>query len=144
MVVCAVVDQQHVSAVRVSPAALPFDPVARKYDTVDEYIASFADDVRPVLEDVRAAVRRAIPGVQESISYDMATFSLAGRYVLYVAGWKRHVSLHAVGVLPDAVEADVASFRSGNGTVKFPLNAPMPLLLIERIAAEMALQRGDR
>jgi uncharacterized protein YdhG (YjbR/CyaY superfamily) len=122
--------------------ALPFDPVAPKHTSVDEYIASFADDVRPVLEDVRRAVVRAIPGVEESISYDMATFSRSGRYVLYVAGWKRHVSLHAVGVLPDALEADVAAFRSGNGTVKFPLHSPMPLALIGRIAAEMALQRA--
>lgn len=122
--------------------ALPSDPVAHQHTSVDDYIASFPDDVRPVLEDVRAAVVRAIPGVEESISYDMATFSVSGRYVLYVAGWKRHVSLHAVGVLPAALEADVAAFRSGNGTVKFPLRSPMPLALIERIAAEMALQRA--
>ena len=122
--------------------ALPFDPVAPQHTSVDDYIASFPDDVRPVLEAVRGAVVRAIPGVEESISYDMATFSMSGRYVLYVAGWKRHVSLHAVGVLPDALEADVAAFRSGSGTVKFPLRSPMPLALIERIAAEMASQRA--
>lgn len=118
--------------------------MADKYDTVDDYIASFPDTVRPVLEQARGVIRRAIPGVQESVSYNMATFSMDDRYLVYLAGWKKHISLHAVPDLSGELEGAVAPHRSGHGTVKFPLKRPIPLELIERIVAEMVQQRSRR
>ncbi len=116
--------------------------MSTKFDTVDAYIESFPDAVRPVLDEVRAVIRRAIPGVEESISYDMATFSMRGHYVVYFAGWKKHISLHAVPDLAPDIEAAVTPYRSGRGTVKFPLNRPIPLDLIEQIVSEMVQQRS--
>src|SRR5688572_6706824 len=111
--------------------------------TVDEYIASFAPDVQRTLESVRAAIRAAVPGTEERISYGIPTFTLDGRYVVYFSGWKRHVSVYPI---PD-VEADtelaeqIAPYQAGKGTLKFPLDKPMPLELIAAEAARLLEQR---
>lgn len=89
------------------------------FATVDEYIASFPPDVRRTLTDVRAAIRAAVPGTEERISYGIPTFTLDGRYVVYFSGWKRHVSVYPI---PDA-DADLArriapyQFRQGHPEV---------------------------
>ena len=116
--------------------------MSTKFDTVDAYIGSFPETVRPVLNEVREVIRRSIPGVEESISYDMATFSMEGHYVVYLAGWKKHISLHAVPDLAADLEDVVAPYRSGRGTVKFPLKRPIPLDLIEQVVSEMVQQRS--
>ena len=114
-----------------------------EFDTVDAYFASFPAEVRSRLEDVRSAVHRANPGIRESVSDDMAEFSLDGRYLVYCAGWKKHISLHAVPSLSAGLESAVVPFRSGRGTVKFALNKPVPIVLVEQIIAELTLQRAE-
>ena len=116
--------------------------MATKFRTVDDYIESFPDVVQPVLEQLRGVIGEAIPNAEESISYDMPTFSMAGHYLVYFAVWKKHISLHAVPDMGADLEAAVAPHRSGQGTVKFPLDRPLPLELIERIVTEMVRQRN--
>ena len=114
-------------------------------ETVDDYIASFPLDVQRTLEEVRAAIREAAPGTEERISYGIPTFTLDGRYVVYFSGWKRHISVYPI---PD-VEADadlahrIAPYQSGKGTLKFPLDEPMPLDLIGAVAARLLEQRRE-
>ena len=60
----------------------------------DEYIAGFPPRVRAVLRRVRSAIRKAIPGAEEAISYQMPTYKLNGRPVIYFSGWKEHYSLY--------------------------------------------------
>ncbi len=116
--------------------------MATNFSTVDAYIESFPDAVRSVLDNVRAVIRRVIPDVEESISYGMPTFSVDGRYLVYLAGWKKHISLHAVPDLSASLETEVAAYRSGRGTVKFAFSRPIPLDLVERIVSEMVRQRA--
>lgn len=111
--------------------------------TVDEYIASFPPEVRPVLEDARRAVRAAVPDAGETISYGIATFTVAGRSLVYLAGWKHHVSVYPVPSGDPALEAAIAPYRAAKGTLKFPLNRPVPYDLIERVAARLLAQRED-
>lgn len=86
---------------------------------VDEYIAGFPDDVRLVLEEFRAAVHRAAPGVTETISYRMPTFLLDGRPLVHLAGWKKHVALYPLPAGDTEVDAyrtetDTGRSRSGS------------------------------
>ena len=64
--------------------------------SVDDYIASQPEDVRPILERVRGAIRKAIPKAEEVISYQIPTYNLHGDAVIYFAGWKQHYSLYPV------------------------------------------------
>jgi uncharacterized protein YdhG (YjbR/CyaY superfamily) len=111
--------------------------VAANFDSVDTYIASFPEDVQPVLQGVRAAVHAGVPGLTEGISYQMPVFRLDGRPIVQFGGWKRHVGMYPV---PDdlALEDELAAYRSTKGTVKFPLNEPVPYELVERIVTMIA------
>ena len=111
------------------------------FATVDEYFASFPDDVRDVLEEARRRIHRAIPGAQETISYDMAYFTRHGKSILGLAGWKRHISIYPAPAGDEAFEREIAPYRSAKSTVKFPLNKPVPYELIERIAGLLLAQR---
>lgn len=115
--------------------------MAPKFETVDEYIASFPPDVRERLEAVRAAMRRAAPGTQEAISYGIPTFKLDGRYVVYFAGWKDHISVYPVPDGDAELDRELAPYRAAKGTLKFPLRDAVPYDLIERVAALLMARR---
>ncbi len=111
------------------------------FSTVDEYIGSFPPDVQTVLEHVRAAIRGAAPGTEERISYGIPAFTLDDRYVVYFSGWKRHVAVYPIPAADPELERDIAPYRAGKGTLRFPLDRPMPLELIGRIAARLVERR---
>jgi len=105
------------------------------FKSVDEYIASQPDDARRILERVRAAVRKALPEAEEAISYQMPTYRLNGRAVIYFAGWKQHYSLYpASGNLVASFGDNLKPYEISKGTIRFPFSAPVPAKLIEAIA----------
>jgi uncharacterized protein YdhG (YjbR/CyaY superfamily) len=107
------------------------EPVA---NSIDEYIAQFPPATREALEKLRALIRATVPGVTERISYGIPTFDLYGRYLVYIAGFKDHVSLYPItGAVAEALAEDLAPYRSGKGTARFALGEPLPLDLIRRI-----------
>ena len=116
------------------------------FATVDEYIATFPPDVQRTLEEVRAAIRAAVPGTEERISYGIPTFALHGRYVVYFSGWKRHVSVYPIPDTSDdpAFERELKRHVAGKGTLKFALDEPMPIGLIQRVAKRLLEQRRAR
>lgn len=110
-----------------------------KHGSIDEYIAAFPQDVQEKLQEIRSLIRQVAPQAVETISYDMPAFNLNGTYLIYFAGWKKHVALYPVtekifGVL----SAELAGYKGTKGSVHFPLNKPMPLDLIRKIT-EMRL-----
>src|SRR5579862_3784881 len=102
---------------------------------VDEYIAGQPENVRPKLEQVRAAIRRAVPEAVEGIGYRMPGYKLHGKPMLYFAGFKEHYSLFAAsGTFFAALEDELRGYELRKGTVQFPLAKPVPVKLIARIA----------
>lgn len=114
-----------------------------KVATIDEYIASFEPGTRTILEDVRAAIRRGAPSAGERISYGIPTFTVDDRYLLYFAGWKRHIAVYPVPAGDTALQRDVEPYKAAKGTLRFPLSAPIPYALIERIAAAALRERAQ-
>jgi uncharacterized protein YdhG (YjbR/CyaY superfamily) len=103
--------------------------------SVDEYMAAQPEAVRPKLEQVRAAIKRAVPEAVESIGYRMPGYKLHGKPMLYFAGFKEHYSLFAAsGTFFAALEDELKGYELRKGTVHFPLSKPVPVKLISRIA----------
>jgi uncharacterized protein YdhG (YjbR/CyaY superfamily) len=103
--------------------------------TVDEYLERQPDRTRAALEIVRAAIQRALPNAEETISYSMAAYRLGGKIVLYFAGWKEHYSMYPAGELVmAALKKELAGCQVQRGTIRFPLSEPVPASLIEKIA----------
>jgi uncharacterized protein YdhG (YjbR/CyaY superfamily) len=115
------------------------------FKSVDEYIATYPDDVQPILQRVRKAIRQAVPGAEEVISYQIAAYKLHGSRVLYFAGWKEHFSLYpANDHLVKAFKNELAQYKVSKGTIRFPLSGPVPVKLIERIAKFRAKEAAER
>ena len=76
--------------------------MAEHFESVDDYIASFPPEVQAELQAARRTIRAAAPDAEESISYAIPTFSLAGRPVVYLSGWKKHISIYPVPELTRA------------------------------------------
>src|SRR5688572_27108091 len=82
----------------------------KRFQTIDEYIESFPDDVRPVLEQVRQTIREAAPEALEAISYQIPTFKLRGRYLVYFSGWKNHISLYPLPAVTGALDEELTPY----------------------------------
>jgi uncharacterized protein YdhG (YjbR/CyaY superfamily) len=118
---------------------------ARRLASVREYIASKPKASRASLEAVRRAIRKAIPAAQEGLAYQMPAYTLGGIAVLYFAGWKTHYSLYpASDALAAKFARELAPYERSKGTIRFPLAAPVPVRLIERIAKFRARQVSAR
>ncbi len=103
--------------------------------SVDQYIASQPEAVRSKLEQVRAAIRKAVPQAIEVIGYRMPGYKVHGKPMLYFAAFKEHYSLFAAsGSFFSTLEHELEGYELRKGTVHFPLNKPVPTGLISRIA----------
>jgi uncharacterized protein YdhG (YjbR/CyaY superfamily) len=127
-------------------AASPRDTVTKTdLPSVDQYIAAQPESAQRVLERVRSAIRKAVPGAEEVISYKIPAYKLHGRPVLYFAGWKSHYSLYpATSRVVAAFKDDLASYEVRTATIRFPLSRSVPVKLIERIAKFRAKEVADR
>jgi len=115
------------------------------FESVDQYIATHSPKVQAILQRVRRIIRKAVPGAEEAISYQIPTFKLHGTYVVYFAGWKQHYSLYPVSArLVAALGADLTAFEQSKGTIRFPLSEPVPTHLISRIAKLLAKAAEER
>src|SRR5215510_8754257 len=104
-------------------------------ESVDEYIAAQPEAVRPKLEQVRSAIRTAVPEAVEGIGYRMPGYKLHGKSMLYFAGFKEHYSLFAAsGTFFAALEEELRGYELRKGTIHFRLDKPVPVKLITRIA----------
>ncbi len=115
------------------------------FKSVDEYIATHPEDVQAILQRVRRTIRKAVPGAEEVISYQIPAYKLHGSPVLYFAGWKQHYSLYpATDHVVEACGDDLAPYKVSKGTIRFPLSRPVPVKLIERIAKLRAKEAAER
>ena len=115
------------------------------FKSVDEYLATQPEAVWAVLERVRSAIRKAMPGAEEAISYQIPTYKLHGRAVLYFAGWKQHYSLYpASSHLVAAFKDELAPYEVNKGTIRFPFSKTAPVKLIGGIARFLAKEAEVR
>jgi uncharacterized protein YdhG (YjbR/CyaY superfamily) len=101
-------------------------------NTIDEYTAGFPQDVQIILEKVRSTIRETAPGAEETIKYQMPTFTLKGNLV-YFAAYKNHIGFYPVPTGMEEFREELSGYKTGKGSVQFPLDKPIPYDLIGRI-----------
>ena len=99
---------------------------------IDEYIARFPDDVRQTLEKIRMTIRKAAPDAQETISYQIPTFTLQGNLV-HFAAFKKHIGFYPGPSGIEKFKDELFGYDGAKGSVQFPLDKPVPFGLISRI-----------
>lgn len=111
---------------------------------IDEYIATFPKDVQKVLEQVRAAIKKAAPGAEQTISYAIPTFKLNGSNLVHFAAFKNHIGFYATPTGHAEFKKELSIYRQGKGSMQFPLDQPMPLGLISRIVKFRVKQHAEK
>ena len=105
----------------------------KPFKTIDEYIGTFPEDVQTILEKMRKTIREAAPGAVETISYQMPTFKLNGRGLVYFAAFKNHIGFYPIPSGVEALEKELSPYKQGKGSVQFPIDQPVPYDLVRRI-----------
>ncbi|HPU52571.1 MAG TPA: MmcQ/YjbR family DNA-binding protein [Burkholderiaceae bacterium] len=128
----AVVTQLVRTAYDFKAASVPVRRPGPGPDTIDAYIDGFPPRVQTILQSVRATVRTAAPLAEETISYRIPAFKYRG-VLVYFAAFHHHIGFYPPVSGDPALEAAVAPYAGEKGNLRFPLDEPMPLALIERI-----------
>ena len=101
--------------------------------TIDEYVSEFPPETQQVLQELRALIRSLAPEATETISYAIPTFDLHGKHLVHFAGYEKHVGLYPAPSGMEAFREDLRPYKTGKGSVQFPLDQPLPTDLIRRI-----------
>jgi uncharacterized protein YdhG (YjbR/CyaY superfamily) len=112
--------------------------------TIDAYIAAFPLEVQTMLEQIRVAIRETAPDAQETISYAMPTFTLNGHYLVYFAAYKKHIGLYPSPIGVEEFQEAVSLYGAGKGTMKFPLDQPIPFDLIRNVVRFRVKEHAER
>jgi uncharacterized protein YdhG (YjbR/CyaY superfamily) len=102
------------------------------YTNIDEYIASFPEEIQVILEQVRATIHEAAPDAKETISYQMPAFALEG-ILVYFAAFKNHIGFFPTASGVAHFEKELMKYKTSKGTIQFPLDRPIPFDLIRKI-----------
>ena len=111
-----------------------------KPQTIDEFIAQYPDDLRQKLETIRTIIRKGAPMATEAISYGIPAFKLNGNF-LFFSAFKGHVAIYP---RVKSLEKELSAYEGGKGTIKFPIDKPLPLALIRKIVEAKLLENLDR
>ncbi len=101
-------------------------------EAVDGYIAEQPEEVRPILEEFRAVIRKNAPAAEESIRWGMPTYRMKTN-VIHFAAQKKHVGLYPG---PDAVTVfsqRLSGYEMSKGTIRFPYDKPVPFDIVAEI-----------
>jgi len=101
--------------------------------TVDDYIASFPKDLQVLLNNIRKTILEKAPQAIESISYGMPAYKTNGKPLVYFAAFKNHIGFYATPNGHSKFAKELSIYKSGKGSVQFPLDKPIPFDLIGRI-----------
>lgn len=102
------------------------------FKTVDEYIKSFPANIQIILKKIRSIVRECAPEAIEKISYQMPCFKL-NHNLVYFGAFKDHIGFFPTPSGTDAFKRELSKYKSGKGSIRFPLNEPIPYDLIKKI-----------
>ena len=94
------------------------------FKTTDEYISTFPISTQNILEELRAIIRETAPAATEKISYQMPTFVLNGRQLVYFAAYEHHIGFYPGAGVIQAFESELNNYKTAKGTIQFPLLSP--------------------
>lgn len=103
-----------------------------KPNDINEYIAAFPENMQKLLEQIRSIIQKAAPEATEAISYAMPTFKLNG-ILVHFAAFQNHIGFYALPSGNEAFQKELSAYKTGKGSIQFPINEPLPEALITKI-----------
>lgn len=115
----------------------------RQFKTMDEYINAFPEDIQRILKELRQTIKELAPDVEETISYQMPTFTLHGNLV-HFAAFQNHIGFYPTPSGIEAFKKELSRYKGAKGSVQFPIDEPLPLPLIRRIVEYRVKENVER
>lgn len=112
------------------------------YKNVDHYISLQEAWAKPVLEKIRQTIRKAVPAAEEVISYQVPAFRLYGM-MMFFAAFKKHYSVFTLPRYLKAFTNELASYKTTKSAINIPVEKPVPVQLITKIAKYAAAQNSE-
>lgn len=100
---------------------------------IDDYIAPFPGPVRKLLHQLKRTIQKAAPAAVETMSYGIPTFDFEGKHLVHFAGYARHIGFYPGARVGAAFEREFSKYKTGKGSVQFPLDEPLPVELVGRV-----------
>lgn len=113
------------------------------YKNIDEYITSFPSGIQVILEKLRQTIHEAAPEAREAISYGMPTFKFNGNLV-HFAAFEHHIGFYPTPSGTASFQKELAPYKSGKGSVQFPLDKPVPFGLVKKIVKFRVKENRER
>jgi len=104
----------------------------KRFTSIDEYIDLFPKEIQEILENIRKTIKSSAPKSSETISYQMPTFKLNG-ILVHFAAHKNHIGFYPTPSAIKEFSNELENYEFSKGSIKFPINEPIPLNLIKRI-----------
>ena len=108
-------------------------PPRKKFESIDEYIVHFPDNVQDILEELREVISKSAPEAEETINYGMPTFKLNGKNLVHFAAYKNHIGFYPAPSGIAAFRKEISEYKSSKGAVQFPIDKPIPYPLVKKI-----------
>jgi uncharacterized protein YdhG (YjbR/CyaY superfamily) len=112
--------------------------------TVDAYISGFPKETQEKLQEIQSLIRKELPDADEVISYGVPTFKIDGKYIIYFAGFKNHISIYPASDRMVKAISEAGKYRTGKGTLQFSLLEPLPLPLIKKVVHHLIAEFKER
>jgi uncharacterized protein YdhG (YjbR/CyaY superfamily) len=99
----------------------------------NDYLAAFPPSVQTLLKKMRQTIKRAAPKAKETISYNIPTFTVNGKKLVWFAAFKSHIGFYPGAAAIKTFKKELSPYKTAKGSVQFPFDEPLPLDLVTRI-----------
>jgi uncharacterized protein YdhG (YjbR/CyaY superfamily) len=112
-------------------------------EEVDRYLEALEEPKRGTLEALRRSILEVVPEAEQGMSYGMPAFKVEGKTVAGFAAFKHHLSYlpHSGSVLATLAD-DVAAYETSKGSLRFPVDKPLPKQLVEKLVRARMREAG--
>lgn len=100
---------------------------------IDQFISNYPPEVQTILQKIRALIQKSAPGAEEAMSYGIPTFKLNGKNFVHFSAFKEHIGFYPTPTGIEKFKKELSTYEGAKGSVKFPLNKPIPYALITKI-----------
>jgi len=115
----------------------------RQFKTMDEYINTFPKDVQRILNELRQTIKEVAPEAEETLNYQIPTFTLHGNLV-HFAAFENHIGFYPTPSGMEAFKQELSGYKGAKGSVQFPIDQALPLPLIRRIVEYRVKENMER
>ena len=100
---------------------------------IDQFISQYPPEIQTIMQKIRALIQKSVPGAEEAMSYGIPTFKLNGKNLVHFSAFKEHIGFYPTPTGIEKFKKELSAYEGAKGSVKFPLNKPIPYTLITKI-----------